>query len=580
MPKPNLNTDIPIPTIDSATYYDVASQQLYLAITYPNGVSFKGNAIEVNLVTSSSTNSIFVGNGPFPVNANTGTVVLPLALTLASQGGQIVAAGLQSDLFESSPPSDPWQLPTINSSPFTSPASASFNSLGSVEVTWTWIAGMGATAQQVALLEPGQPPITTIVKSPAVTATFTMAQANNMFSPGKKITFQCTPISPGLWGALANTTFSIPRSSSMEPRSLNNSPPVSSNCTIVSLPVQGTSNSQVWWGTPEGAIETAIFNRDPSQFAGPSTISDTGSCLASISVSATNQQIWWITETGAIDGQINTGNGWASPGTGAGEAIPFNVAGTASTANGGSMTSLVLEGNTGALLFWVDPKGAIGCCRWLASSGWQAVFDALPPGTANATTQLSVLSVGSSAYLFCVGPSGAVVGASWSNASSATLGLMTQFTVPSSGNAAPGGGLASFSVSAQEVAVVWTTPRNNVEMAVLNESEPFQNLQRPITVAQSVLGGTGIAAYSTGANQCSIWWIGQASDLRRTNVDLTKFRATITPNWPVFEEAGPGSCKQMRSLIAQKVSGTQVDLLYVSANDIVAGLFYTFSNGA
>ncbi|KAH7144706.1 CHAT domain-containing protein [Fusarium sp. MPI-SDFR-AT-0072] len=236
------------------------------------------------------------------------------------------------------------------------------------------------------------------------------------------------------------------------------------------------------------------------------------------------------------------------------------------------MTSLVLEGNTGALLFWVDPKGAIGCCRWLASSGWQAVFDALPPGTANATTQLSVLSVGSGAYLFCVGPGGAVVGASWSNASSATLGLMTQFTVPSSGNAAPGGGLASFSVSAQEVAVVWTTPRNNVEMAVLNESEPFQNLQRPITVAQSVLGGTDIAAYSTGANQCSIWWIGQASDLRRTNVDLTKFRATLTPDWPVFEEVGPGSCKQMRSLIAQKVSGTQVDLLYVSANDTVAGL--------
>nr|RBQ99285.1 hypothetical protein FVER53263_00108 [Fusarium verticillioides] len=402
-----------------------------------------------------------------------------------------------------------------------------------------------------------------------------MAQVNNMFSPGKKITIQCTPISPGLWGAPVNTTFSIPRSSSMSPRSLNNSSPVSSNCTMASLPVQNTSNVEVWWGTPEGAIETAIFNRSPSQFAGPLTISDTGSCLVSISIGSTNQQIWWITETGAIDGQINTGNGWAPPGTGAGESIPFNVAGIASTVNGGSMASLVLENNAGAILFWVDPKGAIGCCRWSTSSGWQAVLDALPPGTASATTQLSALSVGSNVYLFCVSPSGAVVGASWSNTSSAGLGPMSQFPIPSPGNAAPGGGLVSLSVSAQEIAVVWTTSRNNVEMVLLDESEPSQTVQRPITVAQSVLGGTGIAAYSTGANQCSIWWIGQASDLRRTNVDLTKFRATLTPHWPVFEDAGPGSCKKMRSLIAQKVSATQVGLLYVSANDTVAGLFYT-----
>ncbi|KAI7759196.1 hypothetical protein LZL87_008573 [Fusarium oxysporum] len=572
----NTNPNLPTPTIDGATYYDVASEQLNLVITYPSGVSRWPKDIVVNLITPSSTTPTKVGNGAptFPANSNTGTIVMPLALTSASQGGQLTVASLDAS-WDSSTPSDPWQFPVINSSPFTSPASVSFNSLGSVEVTWSWIVEMGATAQQVALIIAGQPPITTMVTRPAVTATFTMAQANNLFTPGKKVTIQCIPISPGLWATPVTTTFSIPKSSRMTPHPFNTSPPVSSDCTMTSLPVQGTTTMQVWWGTPEGAIETVVFpNRNPEQFADASTISDTGSCLASIYVSSTNQQVWWITETGAIDGQINSGKGWTSPGIGPGEAIPFNVAGIASTVNGGSMTSLLLEGNIGAILFWVGPKGAIGCCRWLASLGWQTVFDALPPGTASTTTQLSVLSVGSSAYLFCVAPGGAVVGASWPDASSGSLGLMSQFAVPSSGNAAPEGGLTSFSVSAQEIAVLWTTPKNNIEMALLYEGESFQNIQRPLTKVQSVLGGTGIAAYSMGANQCSIWWIGQSSDLRRTNVDLTKFRATLTPDWPVFEDLGPGSCKQTRSLIVQKVSGTQIDLLYVNANDAVAGLSY------
>ncbi|KAF5535577.1 fucose-specific lectin [Fusarium napiforme] len=403
-----------------------------------------------------------------------------------------------------------------------------------------------------------------------------MAQANNMFSPGLTVTIQCAAISPGLWAAPVTTTFTIPQSSQMTPYSIKGAPPISPNCTMTSLPVHGTSNLEVWWGTAEGAIETTWFpNTDLRGFAGASTISNTGSCLASISISPTNQQVWWITETGAIDGKVYNANGWASPGTGAGEAIPFNVVGTASTTNGGSMTGLVLEGNTGAILFWVDPYGAIAYCRWLASSGWQAVNSALPPGTASATTQLSVLSVGSSVYLFCVSPSGAVVGGNWSSTSGQYLGGMSQFAVPSSGNAAPGGELVSFGVSTQEIAVVWTTIQNNLEMSLVYGGDSPQNIQLPLTIAQSVLGGTGIAAYSMEANQCSIWWIGQSSDLRRTNVDLTKLQATTTPDWPVFEDLGPGSCKQMRSLIVQPASATEICLLYVSANDTVAVLSYT-----
>ncbi|KAF5984602.1 Pfs domain-containing protein [Fusarium coicis] len=467
-------------------------------------------------------------------------LMMPLALAWASQKGQLTVASLDTS-WVTGTPSEPWQFPAIASSPFTSPASASFNSLGSVEVTWTWIAGMGATGQQVALIIPGEQPITTIVERPDVTATFTMAQANNMFSPGQKITIQCTAISPGLWAAPVTTTFSIPQSSQITPYSIQALPPISPNCTMAR------------------AIETTwIPNPDKWGFAGVSTISNTGSCLASIFVSSTNQQIWWITETGAIDEKVHNGNGWASPGTGASEAIPFNVAGTASTIDGGSMTSLVLEGNTGAILFWVDPYGAIACCTWLASSGWKTVFDALPRGTASANT------VDNSVYLFCVSPSGAVVGGRcsviWHCSAWGWIGfLQCKHT----------GDFGRMEKTA------WTTTQNNIEMSLVYGGESPQNIQLPLTIAQSVLGGTGIAAYSMEANQCSIWWIGQSSDLRRTNEDLTKLQATSTPDWPVFEDIGPGSCKQMRSLIVQPLSATEIYLLYVTANGTVAGLSYT-----
>ncbi|EXK79122.1 hypothetical protein FOQG_16227 [Fusarium oxysporum f. sp. raphani 54005] len=152
---------------------------------------------------------------------------------------------------------------------------------------------------------------------------------------------------------------------------------------------------------------------------------------------------------------------------------------------------------------------------------------------------------------------------------------MSPIAVAPSKSAAPGGGLTSISVNAQEIAVLWTTPKNSIDIAFLFE-EPysFRNFQRPLTVSQSVLGGTGIAVYSMDANQCSVWWIGQSSDLRRTNVDFTKVSSTPTPGWPVFEEVGPDSCKQTRSLIIQKVSGTQVDVFYVNAKGAVAGLSY------
>ncbi|KAF5262253.1 hypothetical protein FOXYS1_7043 [Fusarium oxysporum] len=552
------NPNLPTPTIDAATYYDVASQQLHLVITYPSGVSIWPNDIVVNLIAPSSTTPTKVGNGAptFTANTKTGTIVMPLALASASQGGQLTVASLDTS-WESSSPSDPWKIPAINSSPFTSVPTASFTSLGSVEVTWSWIQKMGATAQQVTLTIVGQTPVTTMVKSPDVTATFTMAQANNLFMPGKRVAIQCIPIAPGLWATPVNTTFSIPKSSAMTSISLNTPPLVSSECTMTSLSVQGTNTMQVWWGTSEGAIETAEFplqrfHPETAQFASASTVSDTGSCLASVSVNSTDQLVWWITETGAIDGQVNSGKGWASPGTGPGEAYLFNEASTAATANGGSMTSLLL-GNNGTILFWVDAKGAI----------------------ASTTTQLTTLSVGSTAYLFCVSPDGAIVGGSWSDANSGTLGLMSPIEVAPLKSAAPDGGLTSISVNAQEIAVFWTTPKNSIDIAFLFEGPySFRNFQRPLTVAQSVLGGTGIAVYSMEANQCSVWWIGQSSDLRRTNVDFTKVSSTPTPDWPVFEEVGPDSCKQTRSLLVQKVSGTQVDVFYENAKRAVAGLSY------
>ncbi|KAI1032043.1 hypothetical protein LB504_000097 [Fusarium proliferatum] len=585
MPSPNPNTDIPTPMIDAATYYDVASQQLHLVITYSSGISLRPDSIEVNLITGQSTDTTMVGNGnpTFPANSNTGTIEVPLSLASASKGGQITVAGLVAgnNSWESSPPSVPWPIPAINSLPFTSGLSATFTSLGSVELTWTWIPNMSTTAQQVTLTIEGQTLVTNMVAKtgPTGNTTFTMAQANKLFTPGQKFIIQCTPIAPGLWATPVNTTFSIPKSSSMSSISMNNQPLVSPESTMTSISTQGTNTMEVWWGTPQGAIQTAEF---PLQNFQPETTQFAGSCLASASINSTNQQVWWITETGAIDGQVNSGKGWGPPGTGPGEAFPFNKASTASTVNGGSMASLTLQYNNGAILFWVDPKGAIGCCRWMASSGWQTVFDALPQGTASASSQLTTLSFGSTAYLFCVSPEGAVVGGSWSDANISTLDPMSPIAVASAGNAAPGGGIGSFSVSdtvggnSQEIAVLWTTPKNGIDIAfVYEEPWSFRNFQRPLTAAQSVLGGTGIAVYSTTANQCSIWWIGQYGDLRRINVDPTKVSSTPTPNWPVFEEVGPGSCRQTRSFIVQKLSGTQFDVFYVNTKGALAGLAYS-----
>ncbi|KAF4498655.1 fucose-specific lectin [Fusarium agapanthi] len=575
MPSPDLNTDIPTPTIDSATYYDVGSQQLYLTITYPNGALDTAKGVEVKIITSSSTTPTFVGNGPVTFEAtNKGTFVTGLLSTLASQEGQIIAAGLDTESWQSSPPSDPWQIPAINPTPFTSPPSATFTSLGSLEVTWTWIAGMDVTAQEVTLTIAGQtlPPVK--VEKPSVTATFTMAQANNLFTPGAKVAIQCTPITPGLWATPLNTTFHIPTSTVMASFLLNSSPLVSPECTMASFYVPGTNDMQVWWTTPAGAIETAqsplgSWDEHSQQFAGASTVSDTGSCLASMYANSANQQVWWITAAGAIDGQVNTGKGWASPGTGPGEKFPFNQAGVASTTNGGSMTSLLLEGDIGMILFWVDPKGGIGCCRWINGSGWQPVSEALPAGSASTTAQLTSQAIGSTAYLYFVTPDGAIVSSTWSDAGITGSGLMSQSTVAASGSASTDATLASAVVSSQEIAVFWTTPKNSIQMIL-----QFRNIERPLTVAQSVLGGTGIAAYSMETNQCSIWWIGQSNDLRRSNVDFTKIVATVTPTWPVFEEVGPGSCKQARSLIVQTVSGTRINVLYANTKGVLSGLAY------
>ncbi|KAF4946509.1 hypothetical protein FGADI_11147 [Fusarium gaditjirri] len=502
----NTNPNLPTPTIDKTTYYDVASKQLNLVISYPSGISSWPKDIIVYLITPPSTSPNKVGNGPptFPANSNTGTMVMPLALTSPYQGGQLTVASLDAS-WDSSTPSDPWQIPAFNSSPFTSAPVASFTSLGSVEVTWTWIPDMGATAQQVTLTIAGQSPIATIVKKPTATANFTMAQANNLFTPGLSVIIQCTPITPGLWATPVKTTFHIPKSTYRTPFPLNASPPISSECTMTSLWAQGSNTMQAWWETPAGAIQTAQFplgefQQQSEQFSNASTVPVTGSCLASIYASATNQQVWWITATGAIDGQVNSGKGWASPGTGPGEAYPFNQPGVATTGNGGSVASLLLEGNNGIILFWVDPKGGIGSCRWSSSSGWQAVSNALPPGTVSATTQLTTLSMGSNAYLFCVAADGSIVCGNWSDASSATLGLMSQSVVAPAGSAAPAGGLVSISVSAQEMAIFWATPKNNIEMALLFAGASFRNIQRPLTVPQSVLAGTGIAVYSEEAN--------------------------------------------------------------------------------
>ncbi|KAH7219606.1 hypothetical protein DER44DRAFT_761294 [Fusarium oxysporum] len=72
------------------------------------------------------------------------------------------------------------------------------------------------------------------------------------------------------------------------------------------------------------------------------------------------------------------------------------------------------------------------------------------------------------------------------------------------------------------MAIFWTTPKNNIEMALLFLGALFRKIQRPLTVLQSVVASTGIAVYSEEANQCSVWWTGQSSDLRRTTMDFSK----------------------------------------------------------
>lgn len=300
--------------------------------------------------------------------------------------------------------------------------------------------------------------------------------------------------------------------------------------------------------------------------------------MASIYASSSNQQVWWITPTGAIDGQVNTGKGWALPGTGPGVAYPFNQAGVASTANGGSMASVLLEGNNGLILFWVDPKGGVGYCRRSTSLGWLPISNALPPGTVNAASQLTTVCIGTNVYLFCVATDGSIVCGNWSDASSSSLGLMSQSIIALAGSAAPAGGLVSISVSAQEMAIFWVTPKNNIEIALLFPGASFRIIQKPLTIQQSVLAGTGIAVYSEEASQCSVWWIGQSNDLRRTAVVFTTVATTATPNWPVFEEVGPNSCRQTRSLVVQKVSGLHINLLYVNEKGTVAGLSYQSLN--
>ncbi|KAF5558572.1 hypothetical protein FMEXI_337 [Fusarium mexicanum] len=575
MPSPDLNTAIPTPTIDPATYYDVGSEQLYLTITYPSGVLDIATDVQVNIITSSSTTPSLLGSGPVAFEAtNKGTLMTGLSKTLASQGGQIIVAGFDKALFETSSLSDPWQIPAINTTPFTSAPSVTFTSLGSVEITWTWIAGMDASAQEVTLTIAGQtlPPVK--VEKPSVTATFTMAQANNLFTPGAKVTIQCTPITPGLWATPLNATFHIPTTTLMSSFSLNSLPLVAPECTMTSLHVSGTGDMHVWWTTPTGSIETAqsVFTSsemDPLQLAGASTVSNTGSCLASAYANSANQQFWWITAAGAIDGLVNTGTGWAPPGTGPGEKFPFNQAGVASTANGGSMTSVLLEGDTGMILFWVGPNGGISCCRWINGSGWQPVSEALPAGTASPSAQLTAQAIGSTAYLYFVTPEGGIVSSTWSGTDITGSGLVSQSTAAASGSASTDATLASAVVSSQEIAVFWTTPKNGIQMFLQS-----RNIDRPVTVAQSVLGGTGITAYPMGTDQCSIWWIGQSNDLRRSNVDFTKIVATGTPTWPVFEEVGPGSCQQTRSLVVQTVSGTRINVLYANTKGVLSGLAY------
>ncbi|KAF4332674.1 hypothetical protein FBEOM_13525 [Fusarium beomiforme] len=543
---------LPVPTIDPTTYYNV-------------------------------------GNGLPHFTGTTGTMTLEIDMSLACQTPKITVSSLDTSTSETGPPSEPWQFPTIPSSPFTSAPSATFTSDGSLEVTWSWITAMAATAQQVTLVIAGQQkpsPITSIIQSPTTNATFTMTEAKSLFTPGQTVTIQCTPIAVGLLGSPLTTTFCIPASTGCMPFSQNTSTLIAPLCTMTSVAAAGMVPMQVWWGTLKGAIETVEFpirswldtaKQQSAQLANPSTVARTGSCLASTYRSPKDKEVWWITPTGAIDGLRYDGQGWKPPGTGAGEPYPFNKPGTASTTRGGSMTCLS-AGNGETALWWVSPTGAIGCAKWTNGSGWGTAIDAAPSYTASftsVTTQLTTQLASGSPHLFCVSPEGEVVDIHWTNLSSIGSGPMFKNVIAPTASAAPGGGLVSLNMGAK-IALFWTTLQNNIEMVILFPASEYgwNTQQYTLTVAGSILQGTGIAAYLMEANLGSVWWIGQFGDLRRIEVDFTKLTPNAISDWPVFEELGPGSCKPTRTLMAQRGAENHIEVFYVNTHGAVAGLSY------
>ncbi|KAF4448941.1 hypothetical protein F53441_7710 [Fusarium austroafricanum] len=584
----NAHLNLPVPTIDAtATYYDVASQQLHLVFTYPISISLWPPYVVVDLSTTSSATPTQVGNGKPSFTGNTGTIVMDINMSSASM---ITVSSLDPSTWQSGPPSDPWQLPTPPSSPFISVPSVSFTSDGSVQVTWSWTTDMTATALQVALSISGQQTPSSLISTvqrPATIATFTMTEANNLFTPGQKLIFQCTPIAAGQSASPLTITFYIPVSSGCKPFGVRTSASISCSvyCSnaMTSLCPAGTNSMQIWFGNLRGGIETVEFPngswietkaQQSQQLIDASTVSAMpGFCLTSTSRGSKHQEFWWVTKTGAIDGECNDGQGWKPPGTGPGEQYPFNKPNTASTACGGSITSLSAM-NRITTLWWIGPGGAIGCATWTNGS-WGKIADFAPANTASwetETTQLTAQCIDESAFLFLVAPSGAVVCIEWPNFSEPTA----QYNVAQPGSAARGGGLVSINISSNEdtqrIAVFWTTQQNNIEMAIIGAAKSIQ--QQALTEPGSVPGQTGLAACMTGENKCSVWWVGQFGDLRRMEVDLTKVTANAITNWPVFEELGPGSCRQRRSIIAQKVSEAQFEVLFVNGYGEVGGLSY------
>ncbi|SCO78603.1 uncharacterized protein FRV6_02816 [Fusarium oxysporum] len=581
------NLVLPVPTIDSTSSYDRSAQQLHLVITYPSQDQNWPKRLEVYTITTSSPTPTPFGNGKPTFVGSTGTLVLDFPVSLAVQEPQIIVAALHK--WEPGPPSDPWPFPQITSA---SAPSVSLTSDGSVQVDWSCVPTMVTTAQSITLSLTGQEGSinnSVVVQYPTTVATFTMAQAENKFVPGQKVTIQYAPVTAGVPGTPSTITYAIP-SSGCKPFSLIVSTPMAPGmgacCAMTSLSPAGTNTMQVWWAATGAIIESVEFpygswldtaKQQSQKLANLSTGSDMCSCLTSISGSK-NQQVWWVTGRGAINGQCNTGQGWGSPSTGPGQP-DFNKPGTASANSGGSITS-VSTSDGGAVLWWVGSKGGISNARW-SNGNWQSSFAAAPSGTASVSpmTQLTAQSVGSNVHVFCVSSDGKVVGATWPDFNSS--GYTGVYDIAQSGSASPEGGLVSVGISSQKIALFWTTPqrnKQNIEMAILTSdssaSSGWSIQQQPLTVPGSILAQGGITACLTANSQCSVWWIGQCLDLRRTEVNFTEATATGTINWPVFEELGPGSCKQGRSIVAQKISQGIIELLYVNNDGVVAGLSY------